>query len=400
MGIRWGEGAQVARVQAVTAGGYAARLGVAAGDVLVKADNLLVKAGIKPAEFQSLIMSLNRPSTLRFNTIERFSAPAGYSDIVFAQGGKMGINWDRSNITRVDAVPADGYAVRLGVAAGFCLVNVNAQPGGWEGGRLGEVVSANITTPDFQKLIMGLKRPCTLRFKTTERGQKAPVQADIAYTPVKAVASPMPSTASTPTPVNENNDENGPPAFGWDKSPSMNPSTPASTSVKESASAPILSTPGPPAFEWEADNTTAQAFSPPPSLPAQLSEEAHKFQVWLWLERAHLEEHYYAFIEYGIDQLEHIRDVEEDDIQSMGITRPIHVKKLKREVASIELKLFMTTPDECQAQCPLTRQAMTEPVVAADGHTYERAAIAKWMASHTLSPMTRQPLAHQNLAPR
>ena len=40
---------------------------------------------------------------------------------------------------------------------------------------------------------------------------------------------------------------------------------------------------------------------------------------------------------------------------------------------------------------------MTDPVVAADGHTYERAAIAAWLQSHTTSPVTKQPLPHTRI---
>merc|ERR1719321_1849757 len=35
---------------------------------------------------------------------------------------------------------------------------------------------------------------------------------------------------------------------------------------------------------------------------------------------------------------------------------------------------------------------MTDPAVAADGHTYERALIAKWLNVHGTSPVTRQRL--------
>lgn len=31
--------------------------------------------------------------------------------------------------------------------------------------------------------------------------------------------------------------------------------------------------------------------------------------------------------------------------------------------------------------CPITHSVMTDPVVSADGHTYERAAIARWRSS-------------------
>lgn len=55
--------------------------------------------------------------------------------------------------------------------------------------------------------------------------------------------------------------------------------------------------------------------------------------------------------------------------------------------------------------CPITQAEMVDPVICADGITYERAAIEAWFArGNTTSPMTRQNLAHmtliQNLALR
>ena len=41
-------------------------------------------------------------------------------------------------------------------------------------------------------------------------------------------------------------------------------------------------------------------------------------------------------------------------------------------------------------RCPITREVMEDPVIAEDGQTYEREAIATWMASAGTSPMTRQ----------
>ncbi len=38
-------------------------------------------------------------------------------------------------------------------------------------------------------------------------------------------------------------------------------------------------------------------------------------------------------------------------------------------------------------------------VVAADGVTYERAAITQWLERHNTSPTTRHPLAHKFLSP-
>lgn len=61
--------------------------------------------------------------------------------------------------------------------------------------------------------------------------------------------------------------------------------------------------------------------------------------------------------------------------------------------------------------CPITQEPMRDPVLAADGFTYERAAIATWIARERAaaavagrlpqprSPMTNQPLEHEALVP-
>ena len=47
----------------------------------------------------------------------------------------------------------------------------------------------------------------------------------------------------------------------------------------------------------------------------------------------------------------------------------------------------------------LRAQPMRDPVTTADGHTFERAAIERWLRSHRTSPMTGAPLEHTKLAP-
>ena len=45
--------------------------------------------------------------------------------------------------------------------------------------------------------------------------------------------------------------------------------------------------------------------------------------------------------------------------------------------------------------CPITRELMQRPVVAADGHSYEKAAILSWLQrGHRTSPLTNQKLEH------
>jgi len=51
-----------------------------------------------------------------------------------------------------------------------------------------------------------------------------------------------------------------------------------------------------------------------------------------------------------------------------------------------------TVPDEYL--CPITCEVMEDPVMAEDGQTYEREAIATWVASAGTSPMTRQRMAN------
>ena len=50
--------------------------------------------------------------------------------------------------------------------------------------------------------------------------------------------------------------------------------------------------------------------------------------------------------------------------------------------------------------CPITQEVMTDPVMAADGHSYERGAITKWFElGRYTSPLTGARLAHRTLTP-
>ena len=50
-------------------------------------------------------------------------------------------------------------------------------------------------------------------------------------------------------------------------------------------------------------------------------------------------------------------------------------------------------------ECPITHEVMDDPVVAADGQSYERAAIARWLANHESSPATGARLPNRELTP-
>ena len=49
--------------------------------------------------------------------------------------------------------------------------------------------------------------------------------------------------------------------------------------------------------------------------------------------------------------------------------------------------------------CPITMLTMTDPVVTADGQTYERLAIQDWLRTRNTSPATGAVLLHKDLAP-
>ncbi|CAF1287322.1 unnamed protein product [Rotaria sp. Silwood1] len=58
----------------------------------------------------------------------------------------------------------------------------------------------------------------------------------------------------------------------------------------------------------------------------------------------------------------------------------------------------MATPEE-SLFCPITFELFTDPVLAQDGHTYERQAIEEWIRQHGTSPITRQSLSLEYLYP-
>ena len=49
--------------------------------------------------------------------------------------------------------------------------------------------------------------------------------------------------------------------------------------------------------------------------------------------------------------------------------------------------------------CPILKEPMREPVVAADGQTYEESAISLWLRMHDTSPLTGAALPHKGLTP-
>ncbi|EOD19557.1 hypothetical protein EMIHUDRAFT_209151 [Emiliania huxleyi CCMP1516] len=49
--------------------------------------------------------------------------------------------------------------------------------------------------------------------------------------------------------------------------------------------------------------------------------------------------------------------------------------------------------------CPITTEVMSDPVMAADGQSYERTAIERWLATKSTSPLTGEELEFTRLFP-
>ncbi|KAL0734363.1 hypothetical protein Bca4012_010573 [Brassica carinata] len=72
-----------------------------------------------------------------------------------------------------------------------------------------------------------------------------------------------------------------------------------------------------------------------------------------------------------------------------------------KNVAEEARNLISSAPKQPPSHflCPLLKDVMSEPCVAADGYTYDRRAIEEWMEDQHTSPVTNLPLQNTNLLP-
>merc|ERR1712232_492134 len=82
----------------------------------------------------------------------------------------------------------------------------------------------------------------------------------------------------------------------------------------------------------------------------------------------------------------------QDELQQ----KDIYIESLMTEGADLADKLSQGME---AFVCPITRETMTDPVICADGHTYERTAIEHWLRNNSRSPKTNQHLMSRNLIP-
>jgi hypothetical protein len=109
-----------------------------------------------------------------------------------------------------------------------------------------------------------------------------------------------------------------------------------------------------------------------------------------------------------VDTLIALGDMESKDLQSR------YIQKFKCPNIEKENEVTHSNPSvgavarELNAQiiipeayiCPITREIMVDPVVTADGNTYERSAIQRWFSlGHITNPITLLPLENTNIIP-
>ncbi|NXC32607.1 WSDU1 protein, partial [Campylorhamphus procurvoides] len=82
-------------------------------------------------------------------------------------------------------------------------------------------------------------------------------------------------------------------------------------------------------------------------------------------------------------------------IESLGLR-----SKVLRKIEGLRLAMSAAVPVPDEFLCPITRELMKDPVIAADGYSYEREAMEHWLSSkRRSSPMTNLPLPSLLLTP-
>lgn len=121
--------------------------------------------------------------------------------------------------------------------------------------------------------------------------------------------------------------------------------------------------------------------------------------VCSWLISLDLELYCESFRRNAIDGEELSHMSSELLASDLGVGPAGHRNKILRTIKDIKKQeLEEDIPDEFL--CPITREVMSDPVIAADGYTYERVSIEEWLTSgRKTSPMTNAPLKSTTLTP-
>ncbi|XP_065666379.1 uncharacterized protein LOC100211223 isoform X7 [Hydra vulgaris] len=132
--------------------------------------------------------------------------------------------------------------------------------------------------------------------------------------------------------------------------------------------------------------------------------------VSTWLRSIALEDYVDVFTVNAIDGTE-LMCLNDDSLsKSLNISPLGHRNKIMREINQLkQLSYYNDGMVGCNNDndvvpsdflCPITMEIMVDPVIAADGFTYEKKSILSWFSSGKVtSPMTNIPLSHTELVP-
>ena len=90
-------------------------------------------------------------------------------------------------------------------------------------------------------------------------------------------------------------------------------------------------------------------------------------------------------IKINVDKLEQASDAEDDEEHDAPPTK----RARNARTATISIGITVNAGDlQPFLKCPISHEIMVNPVVAEDGHTYEREALVRWLSEKNISPMT------------
>ncbi|XP_069175368.1 WD repeat, SAM and U-box domain-containing protein 1 isoform X1 [Procambarus clarkii] len=144
--------------------------------------------------------------------------------------------------------------------------------------------------------------------------------------------------------------------------------------------------------------------------PSQRFRENIKLVEWNcedvcgWLVEQGLAEYSHNFRSHAIDGRELLAMTDEILEQKLSVDALGHRNKILRLIrkSTQDLQTNKETANTPPTEylCPITQELINDPVLCADGFTYERVAMEAWLASgKRTSPMTNEKLSHLTLTP-
>ncbi|XP_041460717.1 WD repeat, SAM and U-box domain-containing protein 1-like isoform X2 [Lytechinus variegatus] len=171
---------------------------------------------------------------------------------------------------------------------------------------------------------------------------------------------------------------------------------------------PAVSSASPSAPSISPANQQSSLTETGPSLAHNVISDWTVDAVCEWLQSIELGQYCEVFKENHIDGQE-LQNLTTDVLsKDLNVKALGHRQKILRGIQAVREKGFFSgsqgpVPDDQipdEYLCPISREIMKEPVIAADGYTYERKAIENWFrAGRNTSPMTNAPLSSINLTP-